>query len=213
MKKNRFFLFIIFVLSISATYAQLGIRAGLNMANEITTLSNLANSFKTDNLTGYHIGLVYEFNPKKSGFGSEFGILISQKGCSFTDSTSVTDQILTGYDEINYLELPVNVRYRLKLGFLAIYGSAGMYAGYALSGQTTLESTEETTSGDINFANMIDHLDYGVQLGVGLELLKKIQLGLNYSYGLKSNNYQRNIDNLSAAINNRVFSISLTYLF
>lgn len=215
MLRNRIILLLVFVLSVGAASAQLGIRAGLNMANEIKSLSgsDIINGFKTDNLSGYQIGLIYQFNPKKSGLGAEIGLLVSQKGCSFTDSISVAEQVITGYDEMNYLEMPLNLRYRLKLGFLGLYGSAGAYAGYALSGQTVSELAGTETSGDINFTKLADKLDYGVQLGLGLELLNKVQLGLNYSYGLKTNNYQRTVNSVSDAINNRVFSVSLTYLF
>jgi len=69
----------------SGTYAQLGIKAGINLANEIKSLNSedIAVGFKTDNLTGYQIGLVYQLTPKKSGIGAELGMLVSQKGYAF----------------------------------------------------------------------------------------------------------------------------------
>lgn len=195
------------MLSASGIFAQLGIKAGVNMANEInfSSQSAIANSFSSKNLTGYQIGLTYQAMPKKSGLGIEVAALLSQKGSSI-DSTNLINSIKEGYKELNYLEVPLNLRYRLTLGFIGVYGFGGLYGGYALSGKTVDETTETTTTE--KFSSFINHVDYGYNFGAGLELFKKIQFGGTWSEGLKNTS-----STAGTSIKNRVFSVNLVYLF
>jgi hypothetical protein len=197
----------------TSLFAQLGIKAGVNVADEINSFSqsDLRAGFNSANLTGYQIGLVYQAMPKKSGFGIEVGALLTQKGSSFSDSTSLVNVIKQGYKELNYLEVPLNLRYHLVLGFIGIYGFGGLYGAYALSGKTVDETTNSTQNA--TFTTLEDHMDYGYNVGAGIELFKKIQFGATISQGLK---------NTSTAIvglptptktRNRVYSVNLVYLF
>lgn len=208
--KSKFFGFIIVLFFACSTgiYAQLGIKAGVNLANEIKSFSqsDIAAGFNSNNLTGYQLGLVYQAVPKKSGFGIEIGALLSQKGSTFHfDSIDVVNTLKDGYKELNYVEVPLNIRYHLSLGFLGIYGFGGVYGGYALSGKTVTETTN--TSEIQTFQSFMDHVDYGYNFGAGFELFKKIQLGATWSQGLK------NIESSGLTpTTNRVFSVNLVYL-
>ena len=88
MKKSvlSLFMFVSFVVS---AYSQLGVKVGVNMANEMRsyTMSGVSETFSTNNFTGYQVGLVYQLMPKKSGLGCELGLLLSQKGSSYVAST------------------------------------------------------------------------------------------------------------------------------
>lgn len=196
-----------------SSYAQLGIKAGVNMANEIKTFNEQAvsDAFVSTNLTGYQIGLIYQAMPDKSGLGCEFGVVLSQKGSSFADSTSVVDVIKQGYRELNYVEVPFNIRYRLTLGIIGVYGTAGIYGGYALDVKTVDEISslahEETLTG------FSEHVDYGYNLGVGLELFDKIQFGATWSKGLRNTAYTNTVIPTPSAATNSVFSVNLVYLF
>ena len=215
--------------SITTANAQLGIRAGVNMANEIRSINNeaITTAFKSDNLTGYQIGLVYQMNIPKTGFGTEIGALLSQKGGTFRfDSTGVVNSLVKGYKEINYVEVPFNLRYRLNLGLAGVYGSAGIYGAYALNGQTVFESD---IIGNLkqaeNFDDFMSRIDYGYSFGAGVELIKKIQLGVSWSQGLQKKESDKSIleaikdengipfPNLKATATTKVFSVKLTYLF
>ncbi len=210
MKKFLKILLVLFFYIISI-HAQIGIKAGINLANQIKSLSSqdISDGFSRENLTGYQVGLVYQLSPHKSGIGGEIGLLVSQKGFSFSDSTSLGGNVLRGYHEINYIELPLNLRYRIKLGFLGVFGYGGIYGGYALNGIYVIET--ENVSSDIGFKEMLDRADYGYNLGLGFEFFNKIQFGANWSQGIKNTNFEN--QTAENAIINRVFSIGLTYLF
>ena len=212
--KCKFFCFLFFMLSLATgMHAQLGIKAGINMANEINSFSesDIKAGFNSTNLTGYQIGLVYQVMPKSTGFGVESGVLFSQKGSSFSDSTDIPNVIKQGYKELNYLEIPVNIRYRLSLGGVGLYGFGGVYLGYALNGKTVDETTEAIQ--DETFSGFSDHTDYGYNIGAGVELFKKIQFGATWSQGLKNTTAQFAGLPTPTKATNRVYSINLVYLF
>lgn len=213
MKNKRFTFLPILLICTSGLFAQLGIKAGVNMANEIKSFSQQAitDAFSSKNLTGYQIGLIYQAMPKKSGLGIEIAALLSQKGSTFSDSTSIGDFIKKGYKELNYVEVPLNLRYRLTLGFIGVYGIAGIYGGYALSGKTVDESTNTTQNQ--SFQTFIDHVDYGYNLGAGVELFRKIQFGGTWSQGIKNTSSDITGMPTPTTASNRVFSVNLVYLF
>ena len=211
--KNTFFIIVLLICT-SGLYAQLGIKAGINMANEIKSFSqaDINAGFYSTNLTGYQFGIVYQKMPKKNGFGVEIGALLSQKGSSFSyDSIDITSSNKEGYRELNYLEVPLNLRYRLTFGFIGIYGFGGVYGGYTLNGKTVNE--KDNTTSEETFLNLPDRIDYGYNFGVGIELFKKIQLGGTLSQGLK--NTVSSIFNLPQpkTATNRVASVNLVYMF
>jgi len=213
MNCKLFFSLIAVLLCTTGMFAQLGIKAGVNVANEINSFSqsDIKAGFNSANLTGYQIGLVYQAMPKKSGLGIEVGALLTQKGSSFSDSTSFENVIKQGYKELNYLEVPLNLRYHFVLGFIGVYGFGGLYGGYALSGKTVDETTDNTQNA--TFSTLMDHMDYGYNVGAGVELFKKIQFGATLSQGLKNTSTAIVGMPTPSKTTNRVYSVNLVYLF
>jgi len=214
MKQIKTHFFIILLFSTTAIYAQFGIKGGMNMANEIKSFSqtDIAAGFNSNNLQGYQIGLVYQLMPKKSGLGMEIAALLSQKGSTFKfDSTDVVNVFKEGYREINYLEIPLNLRYRLSMGVIGFYGFGGIYGGYALSAKTVNETANITS--DDAFQSFMDHADYGYNFGAGIELFKKIQFGGTFSQGIKETTSSNSILPLPTSTTNRVMTINLVYMF
>ncbi len=214
MKSKLFFILFLLGCTLSG-YAQLGIKAGVNLANEIKSFSrqDLQESFSSKNLTGYQIGLVYQAMPKKSGLGVEVGALLTQKGSTFTfsDSANIADVISQGYTELNYFEVPLNLRYRLTLGFLGVYGFGGLYAGYAMTGKVVDEITNIVENE--TFSSFTERLDYGLNFGLGVEVFNKIQLGATWSQGFKNTAGTNEYLPEPTTSTNRVFSVNLVYLF
>lgn len=206
--KRKNFLMLMALFCSTGLFAQLGIKAGLNMANEIRSFnqSDVAASFQSSNLTGYQIGLTYQAMSKKTGMGVEIGALLSQKGSSFHfDSINVDNVLRNGYKEINYLEVPLNLRYHIIVGLVGVYGFGGVYGGCALSGSTVTESTSTTEKE--TYKTFADRVDYGYNFGAGVELFRKIQLGGTWSNGIKSTS------STDSSFKNKVFTMNLVYMF
>jgi hypothetical protein len=208
--KKKLSIFLLTLFLTSEIYAQFGIKAGVNMANEIASVgkSNFSDGLK-NSLTGFQFGVVYQLMPKKSGFGGEIEAILTQKGSSI-DSTNHVYTIAQGYKEMTYFEVPLNLRYRKMIGFIGIYGFAGLYGGYELSSITVDEITNIVDNG--TYTSFIDHLDYGYNVGLGIELFKKVQLGATFSQGIKNIVTSNSVLPLSISTTNRVFSVNLIYI-
>ncbi|HHT22432.1 MAG TPA: PorT family protein [Bacteroidales bacterium] len=229
MKTRNVATFIFLILFASNAFSQLGIKAGVNMANEIHSFNkeSISAAFASENLNGLHVGLVYQLNPKKSGFGFDLGALFSQKGNMFNydNNSGIEENIVRGYHEINYIDVPVNLRLKLKFGgVVGIYATGGVYGSYALNGQTVFESDISTLRYEESFDDFMDRIDYGYSVGGGIEFLNKFQIGVKWDQALQKKDASKSIlekvgdadggmnPNLEAKKQSRVFSVSLTFL-
>ena len=213
MKCKLFLSLVAMLFCATGLFAQLGIKAGINIANEINSYSqsDIKAGFHSTNLTGYQIGLVYQAMPKESGLGIEIGALLSQKGSTFSDSTHIDNVIKQGYKELNYLELPLNLRYHMSFGLFGVYGFGGLYGGYALSCKTVDETTNNSQKEA--FTTFKEHVDYGYNVGAGVELFNKVQFGATLSQGLKNTSTTIVGVPTPTTATNRVYSVNLVYLF
>ncbi len=228
MKKNVI-LVAILLMSFTTAFSQLGVRVGVNMANEIRDfgVENVKKSFDSNNLTGFQVGLIYQANPSHSGLGLETGVLFCQKGGQVNiDKNSVVNTVIEGYNQVNYFEVPLNLRYKLAFtDILGAYASAGVYGGIAINGVTDVESKLKTLKKEAHsFNDFTDRIDYGFSFGLGVELIRKIQIGVNWSEGLKKIDTNKKLievlttngytikPNFEPKTKNRVFSVSLTYM-
>src|SRR5690606_14530279 len=99
-----------------------------------------------------------------------------------------------------------------------IYFGAGPYAAFALSGkykdEWTSEGESESDEGDLEFGSGDDDDyksgDFGVNVLAGYQTESGIGVGLNYGLGQSNLITSEDDDN---KVTNRVFSVSLRYLF
>lgn len=215
MFSKRIQILLVLLAFAAGSFAQIGIKAGVNMANQIRSFrkADIIQGFSTENLTGFQIGVMYQVFPRFSDMGTDVGLFLTQKGFAYTDSTHLVNDLITlGYKEFNYIELPINLRYRYSHKIIGAYASGGIYGAYLLSGKSVDETANSIEN--MSFRGVIERLDYGYSLNAGLELLNQVQLGFSWTHGIKyfintlviKNTIDENKDN-------RVFSINLTYLF
>lgn len=183
-----------------------GIRAGINSATHGV-------SFDDDPLEGYdfdfksvlkfHVGAVVEL-PVAGDLSIETGLIYHGTGAKI-DESAFKNQI-----NINYIQLPLSLKYRADLGTLSLFIHAGPYAAYALDGNGSTEILGVSTEEDIDFgdgAGEYNRLDFGLNGGAGIGF-GPLDLGVNYGYGLAD------LVNLNGVrVSNQVLSVSLTYRF
>jgi len=221
---NKLLLTLSLVLFTTFSFAQtfnLGVKAGVNLST--TAFSTTYPNYAVDpqNRTGFQVGVVEDINFQH--FTIQPGLFFITKGGKFTDEYSISDNYqsysyhTTGTDKFNYLELPVNVLYKVQASSLAkIYAGGGPYAGYALSGSVISQLTgSQTTNYNESLAFGSDHtkdeyklFDYGVNFIAGVEIKKHYTIDLNYSLGLRNIAWTTE-DN----IKNRSLGLSVGYLF
>lgn len=196
--KKLLFVAIIAIGAISANaQVKFGVKAGLNFAKQTASVSG--GSVSTNSMTGFHAGIISEFNLSEN-LVLQPGLLFSQKGAKISFGGS-------DYTDIyNYLDIPINLMYKINVDGAKILLFTGPSLSYALSGKEKVGDNSvdiEFGSGD----NQMRRFDLGFGIGGGLEF-GSIQATANYNFGLA------NISNSTdAKLKNNVFSISVAYLF
>jgi len=207
------------VVPAQAQFSQ-GIKGGLNLMNNDLSdfsASGLSESLSPKNMTGFFIGPSVEYMIPVVGLGIEASLLYSQKGSSY--DIDLGSSSFTVKDKVHYLDLPINLKYKFSLLVAGVYVAAGPYVSYAISGDRSLSNLTGITSSEINKTDFYNDLDLGVNLGAGVELLSHLQVGIQYSWGLKdaakneltNGNLGGVVSNFNAK--NRVFSVSAAYYF
>jgi len=217
---NKFFSVLLLAV-LTAGYAQaqftFGARAGLNLSNISLTYDGKNDGedpykFKP----GIQLGIVGEY-AISDNLAIQPGILFSQMGfkqeASFMDYYSMKTSCT-----MNYLQIPVNVQYKLDLGGMNLLLQAGPYFGYGLGGKMKWEFTEDgvTEKDDekVEFGNdpeihFCKALDFGLGVGAGLQF-NNLQIGLGYNFGLAN---LSNYDDDKFKIKNNGLALTVTFLF
>ena len=201
MKKNRFLVIALIVAfsTIATTgYSQLkfGLRGevGLNKA----TFSK--DAIDVENLNTFKIGPTIEFMFPMD-FGIEASLLYNNNRMEVKDGSALQDVEVTNH----YIDIPVNFKYKFGLiSPVKFYAAAGPYARIHVAGD------------NINFDEIIEDakakaFEAGVNIGVGIELFRKLAVGVNYGIPL-TDNYSVNEPEWKDAFNNKdgLWSIQAT---
>lgn len=206
-----------FVLMAIASQAQVrvGIRGGFNASNyartdDITDTTTVANS----TLGSFNVGLVLDM-PFSKNFSLQPGLIVSGKGAKQEYNSSG----FRSEGKINpmYLEIPVNLLFRVDVAGIGIYANGGPYLGFGIGGKKSFSISSGSVSGSdegsIDYGSDrrnddLEKTDFGFNLGAGIELFKTFSVGLNYGVGLK------NVipGNPSSKLYNRVLSLNATLL-
>ncbi len=161
----------------SFSQIRFGVKAGVDLDNA-TFNSNILN---VKNLTSYQIGPSIEMMlpMPKVDFGIDVSLL-------YSDNRMTVENLVEGGETKDisnrYLMLPLNAKLKLDLvsDVLKIYGLAGPYAGYLISG----DKVDFSQIGDDIKAKTFEG---GLNFGLGIELINMIQVGVNYKVKLTDN--------------------------
>lgn len=192
MKKLLLVAFVVLVAANTNAQLKLGIKAGLNVANmEFTGATDVKS------LTGFHGGLILDAS--LGPIALQPGVLFSQKGLKQSSGD--------GKFALNYIDIPVNVMYKIGLPGIKILLMAGPELSYGLSAKMSGGGSPTTTFEFGSGTDQLKRIDIGAGFGAGVQV-SKIQATMNYTLGLT------NLSNVSGeTIKNKVFSVSLAFLF
>lgn len=199
-----------------------GIKAGLNYTEFPSTVYFLLPSGALSKVpvnnkykVGFHVGALVDiaFN----SFTIQPGVLFTTKGnkvsFSTTDATGSgsSSDMETTSSTLNYIEVPVNFLYRIKMESGNIFMGAGPYLGIGLSGSGTGYSNYNGTQ-----------TKYPISIQFGNGDFKNPDIGVNGLFGYRSNTgimasigYGYGITNLrqTGSARNEGFSLSVGYFF
>lgn len=200
MKKILLSVFTITIFSMaSQAQFKVGITGGGNL-NEQRINVKSGSMYAGDRLRGYHAGLIGELNVG-GNFYLQPQLLFSRKSAAYFNSTSTAEVKV----RLSYVELPVNVLYKIKLPFGKAFAGAGAAFSYAAGGSEQKNGvTTKLYSGPVkNWRRE----DVSMNILTGFEFNNGLFASVNYQKGFLD---IYNGDEVS--VKNRSFSVSVGYL-
>lgn len=199
MKKMKWFLLAVALLAAPAMQAQLrfGVKGGVNIAS----VKFNQDVIDSENITGFHIGPMIEMVIPVAGLGVDAAVVYSQKGFGLNDK---------GYRN-DYIDVPVNLKYKIMLPLVKPYVAAGPYASFRVSGDKLRK-----IPGSISEQLKTKSFGAGLNFTAGAEVFDIVQVGLTYSLGL-TDNYEtldtKNFDVVSTLGKPHTWMISAAVFF
>jgi hypothetical protein len=175
-----------------------GVKAGINIANQVKTLSIPqvpSTPGDTDPFIGYQLGMFYKADLHHHFTLStevNFTVVGSSKTLTASDGKSYKT-----HEKLGYIEIPLIIQYTVG----KLYFGVGPGVGFKVFSKIT---NFENRSFDITYYQAIDA---AVNFLAGIDLSKKLGLDLRYSHGIV-NLYK---DPGNATARNRCLSLSLLY--
>ena len=180
MKKVFSVLMVAVALMMAAPAQAQLIKFGVKGGLNMTKLD--AEGLKSDNSTGFFIGPMAEITLPIVGLGVDGAVMFSQRG----------------EDEFKQqgLEIPVNLKFSFGLG--------SMLGAYLAAGPDFFYNFKDlkVKGGEAKKAQV------ALNLGAGVKLLRKLQVGLNYQIPMGNSFEIENVD-----IKNKTWQVSLAYMF
>jgi len=197
--------------------ARLGIKAGGGIAN--LTIDNAGTVNDKKAIPSWHLG-VYADVPLLPLFSVQGGVMLVQKGATFT----IGDKSSNNYTEVStrplYVEIPVNGVVKFPLpNKVKLFAGAGPYLAFGIGGKNKLEGkalglsfsddksiTYNSSNNSSTFNSDLKRFDAGLNFLAGIEI-SHFTLNANYGYGLM--NIKSGSDNSDVKYANRVASLSV----
>lgn len=191
---KRVYLLILVLVAWMAIPAQAQFKWGIKGGANISSIhfSDLPETFSTDNLTGFHIGPTIELMAPFIGLGFDASILYSQTGMEIGTQTVKSD----------YLNIPVNLKWKIGIPAVKVFAAAGPYVGFRLGGGKFWDVVSDQIESKSFSA--------GLNIGAGVELIQHLQISATYQLGL-TDNYS--MKQLKIDGKNRGWLISAAILF
>lgn len=166
---------------------EIGVKGGVNFSN-FTGTSNWQD-VKTKTLVGYHFGGMVSFF-LGSNFAIQPEVLFSSQGAKFESAGKTIDQ------RVNYVNLPVLLKFRSKSGF---YLEAGPQFGF---------KTSESSS---NIDSLAKNTDFAIAGGLGYHSKIGLGIGVRYTAGISKVGDFKATESINPDFKNGVLQLSLFY--
>lgn len=199
-------LLLVAIMSVGVANAQFrfGVKAGLNVNSLNTNLSELK-----DNAAGFTGGIMTEFEVPIIGLCFDLSLMYSRLNSqpSVVINENGQNQVLAADQTKNFLQIPLNLKYKFKLPVVGSFLAPYLFTGpdFALKlGKNTLSDFKTKTC------------QVAWNVGLGLELVKHLQIGASYGFGINNivdkvaGNYLNATD---LNIKNNYWTITAAYLF
>jgi hypothetical protein len=190
---------IIAFVTVSQAQFKVGIKAGANYSEQRVNVSHGAGFFSNDNFKTFHAGLIGEM-PIADRFYLQPQLLYTRKGSTLLSASGAPDTKV----RIDYIELPVNVLYKIPVSFGKVFAGTGATIAYGFRGKEMQAGQKRDVYSDLNTWK---REDLSLNFTAGLEFNNGLFLSVNSQKSLL-NTYK--VDGVS--VKNRSVSFSVGYL-
>ena len=175
-----------------------GVKAGMNfnkLSYKIQNKSDLEGQFKSDNRTGWMAGVMAEFTLPIINIGADASLLYARQ--------NVDDN--SAYENKNFLDIPINMKWKIGLPVVGNVISPIIYTGpdflFALNKETLNNFKSKTC-------------EVGWNVGIGVELVKHVQVEAGYCFGLNSVAKMTGmVDAVDLKVKKNYWTLTAAYLF
>ncbi|SKA17458.1 Outer membrane protein beta-barrel domain-containing protein [Chitinophaga eiseniae] len=232
-KKTIFLSFAAMTLSFAAmAQARVGVKGGWNLSN-ITT-SNDGSTKDAKSLSGFNVGVIADLPLVPRILSFQPGVFYTTKGTKSEvgdkNNVTVTNPYAKYTQNPSYIEVPLNFVAKLPVGeHASLFAGVGPYFAFGVAGKNKYEATTVagTTSGSSSIKWDDDTPFNNGDLNQGRDKWKRFDWGGNVQVGAEISNflisaqygigfakvYSGEINSTDNKDKNRVFSVSVGYLF
>lgn len=176
-----------------------GIKAGF-AANSLKFSEEI---FDSSNRMGFTGGIMTEFTVPVVNLGFDASVLYARRSIDFTET--INGATTTTTDNRNYIDIPVNLKWKIGLPIvgkvLSPYITTGPDFSFLISGKNMENAWKNRT------------FDCAWTVGAGLQFFNHLQIGATYGFGLtKSAAATTGTDALYNG-KNRCWTVTAAYLF
>lgn len=174
-----------------------GVKGGMNIS-KVTFSEDI---FKGDNRTGFFIGPTAEFTIPLAGLGVDVAALYSQVD---TKVEGMGSNLPASNEKMKSFEFPINLKWSMGLGStLGIFVAVGPQFGFNV--------------GHGDYANAFDKKSCYTtfNVGGGVKLLRHLQAGINYNFGISklAKAEAGENDRTLIEMKRKTWQLSLAYIF
>jgi hypothetical protein len=186
------------------------VRFGLKAGGTLSSITSKYDGVKDDVWKagiGFQLGGILEYSFSES-FALQPELLYVLHNIKIKDNVEEFDGVNTR-TELQSIQLPVNLKYKMGTENLKFYVTAGPYLGYLVSAKQKVTTDGVNVAVDLfEFSETkMKHFDFGLGVGFGVEITK-FAVGVGYQYGIAN---LTGLDNASSKLG--TFNLSLGYFF
>lgn len=202
MKKAKHLIIVALVAVFSCFQAQagdifrFGVKAGLNV--DKMKFSDMQSTFSSDNGCGFTAGVMTEINIPIVGIGFDLSVMYTHMNSNVFNNGNQGDIAK------NFIEIPLNVKYKFSLPVVSSFLKPMVYTGPTMAlklDKSILNNLQSKTA------------QWGWNVGIGLELINHLQVCGGYTFGI--NNVAKWVGANSETIKakNNYWTVTAAWLF
>ncbi len=191
-------------------------RFGPRIGTEVNSMRLNSNVFDSDNRAGFTGGLMFEANVPVIGLSFDLSVMYVHRvndntvksGMAGTDPNEDAMLNIDSYRKRDYIELPLNFKYRFGLPVVGKFVSPYVFTGPSFAFLTSRRAINEA------FRNK--SVDVSWNFGVGVQLISHLQIGASYGVGITKTVERLNVGGITGTGDlgrNNYWTITAAWLF